>query len=81
MTGGFKSKDIEEAASTSRAITGRRNTPHNAKYEGYMQQLATHLKTPVLIRVAHGTGTTGQVVIRFASEDDLKGFVNRIVKK
>jgi ParB family chromosome partitioning protein len=81
LTGGFKSKDIEEAASTSRAVTGRRNTPHNAKYEGYMQQLASHLQAPVLIRVAHGSGTTGQVVIRFASEDDLKGVVNRIIKK
>ena len=81
LTGGFKSKDIEDAASTARALVGKRKTPHNAKYEGYMKQLAEHLQAPVLIRVAHGTSKTGQVVIRFANEADLRGVVERIIKK
>jgi ParB family chromosome partitioning protein len=79
IEGGFSSKDVEQAASVSKAAVGRRKTSHNAKFEELQANLATHLKAPVLIKIAGGSGKSGQIVIRFATLEDLNGVVQRII--
>jgi ParB family chromosome partitioning protein len=79
VAGGFSTKDMESAASTAKAVVGRRKAKHNEKYEGLMKNLAEHLQTPVVIRVAGGAGHSGQIVIRFATHEELNKVVSRII--
>ncbi len=79
VAGGFSTKDMEAAASSAKAAVGRRKTPHNAKFEELQANLAQHLQAPVLIKVAGSAGKAGQIVIRFASHEDLNAVVKRII--
>lgn len=79
MQGGFSSKDVEQVASVAKAAVGRRKARHNAKFDDLMQNLTTHLATPVVIKVAGGSGHSGQIVIRFATLEELNGVVNKII--
>ena len=79
LAGGFSTKDMESAASTAKAVTGKRKTAHNEKFEELMHNLASHLEAPVVIRGANGTSKGGQIVIRFASLEELNGVVKKII--
>lgn len=79
MQGGFSSKDVEQVASVAKAAVGRRKARHNAKFDELMQNLTTHLATPVVIKVAGGSGHSGQIVIRFGTLEELNGVVNKII--
>ena len=80
MTGGFNSRDVENAASAVKAAVGRRIVRHNEKFDDTMDTLSKYLGAPVLIRVPHGTAKTGQIVIRFASPEHLDELVGKITK-
>lgn len=80
LAGGFSSKDVESAASTAKAVVGRRKATHSARFEELRANLAEHLKAPVLIKVAGGAGKSGQVVIRFATVEELNEVAKRIIK-
>ena len=77
--GGFSTKDMESVASTAKAVVGRRKAAHNAKFEELMKNLQEHLKAPVVIRTATGTAKSGQIVIRFATHEELNEVVRRII--
>jgi ParB family chromosome partitioning protein len=79
LAGGFSTKDMENVASTAKAAVGRRKAKHNAKFDDLMKNLTDHLSAPVLIRTAGGSGKSGQIVIRFASLEELNGVVKRII--
>lgn len=79
LAGGFSTKDVESSASSAKAVVGRRKTAHNAKFEDLQANLATHLSAPVIIRVAGSSGKAGQIVIRFASLEELNGVVKKII--
>jgi ParB family chromosome partitioning protein len=79
VEGGFSTKDVEYAASSTKAVTGKRKTKHNAKFDDLTANLKTHLGTNVIIRTAGSTGKAGQIVIRFASMEELNGVVKKIV--
>lgn len=79
MAGGFSTKDMEAAASTAKAVVGKRKSAHNAKFEELMRNLADHLEAPVVIRTATGSAKSGQIVIRFASLEELNGVVRKII--
>ncbi len=79
LAGGFSTKDMENVASTAKAAVGRRKAKHNAKFDDLMKNLTDHLAAPVLIRTAGGSGKSGQIVIRFASLEELNGVVKRII--
>ena len=79
LAGGFSTKDLENAASSAKAIVGRRKAAHNAKYEELMATLSTHLAAPVIIRTATGSSRAGQIVIRFATVEELNDVVKRII--
>lgn len=79
VEGGFSTKDVESAASSAKAMVGRRKAPHNAKFEDLQANLAEHLQAPVIIKVAGGTGHSGQIVIRFTTHEDLNNVVKRII--
>jgi len=78
VAGGFSTRDVEQAASSAKAAVGRRKSPHNAKFEGLQANLAEHLQAPVMIKVAGGSGKSGQIVIRFATHEELNDVVKRI---
>jgi len=80
IAGGFSSKDVESAASTAKAAVGRRKAAHSARFEELRANLAEHLQAPVLIKVAGGSGKSGQVVIRFATVEELNEVAKRIIK-
>lgn len=80
VSGGFSTKDVEYAASSAKAVTGKRKTKHNAKFDDMMSNLTEHLGTKVIIRTAGSSGKTGQIVIRFSSPDELNGVIKKIVK-
>ena len=79
VAGGFSTKDMESVASTAKAVVGRRKAAHNAKFEELMKNLQEHLKAPVVIRTATGTAKSGQIVIRFATHEELNEVVRRII--
>ena len=80
VSGGFSTKDVEYAASSAKAVTGKRKTKHSAKFDKLMSNLSDHLGTKVLIRTAGSAGKAGQIVIRFSSAEELNGVVKKIVK-
>lgn len=80
ISGGFNSRDVENAASAVKAAVGRRIIRHNEKYDDTMDALSKYLGAPVIIRVPHGTAKTGQIVIRFASQEHLDELVGKITK-
>jgi ParB family chromosome partitioning protein len=79
LTGHFSTKDMESVASTAKAVTGRRKKAHNAIFEDLMKNLQDRLGAPVLIRTAGSTGKAGQIVIRFATLEELNTVVKKIV--
>ena len=80
ISGGFNSRDVENAASAVKAAVGRRIIRHNEKYDNTMDELSKYLGAPVIIRVPHGTAKTGQIVIRFASQEHLDELVGKITQ-
>lgn len=80
LAGGFSTKDMESSASSAKVAVGRRRVIMNAKFDYLMKDLSDHLQAPVLIRIAHGSSKTGQIVIRFASEDELHSVVKKIIR-
>lgn len=78
-TGGFTTKDIEYAASASKAVVGRRRHRNNEKYDELMRNLAGHLGAPVIIRAQHSESRGGQIVIRFADVEHLNTVVKKII--
>jgi ParB family transcriptional regulator, chromosome partitioning protein len=79
MEGGFSSKDVEQVASSAKAAVGRRKARHNVKFDDLMKNLTDHLATPVVIKIAGGSGHSGQIVIRFATHEELNEVVKRII--
>jgi ParB family chromosome partitioning protein len=79
LAGGFSTKDMESVASSAKAVVGRRKAAHNAKFEDLMKNLTEHLALPVVIRTATGSAKSGQIVIRFASLEELNGAVKKII--
>ncbi|HXV26479.1 MAG TPA: ParB/RepB/Spo0J family partition protein [Candidatus Paceibacterota bacterium] len=79
IAGGFSTKDVENVATSARAVVGRRKAKHNAKFDDLMKNLTERLQAPVLIRTAGSSGKAGQIVIRFSSVEELNGVVKRIV--
>ena len=79
LAGGFNTRDMESVASSAKAVVGRRKAKHNAKFEDLMKNLSDHLAAPVVIRIAGGAGKSGQIVIRFATLEELNGVVKRII--
>ncbi len=77
--GGFSTKDMEYAASASRAAVGRRIVRFNARYDDLMRNLQQHLGAPVIIRTQSSASTKGQIVIRFADMEHLNSVVKKIV--
>jgi ParB family chromosome partitioning protein len=82
LQGGFNSKDLESAASSAKAAVGKRRVAHNEVFDQYAKRLADHIGTPVVIKLAGSGGKTGsgQVVLRFATTDELDGLVTKIIK-
>ena len=79
VAGGFSTKDMESAASSAKMVVGRRRARHNEKFEDLMKNLSDHLQAPVIIKVAGGAGHSGQIVIRFATHEELNDVVKRII--
>ena len=79
LRGGFSTKDVEYAASSAKAAVGRRKGRHNAKFDDLMHDLSEHLGSPVIIRTAGTTGKSGQIVIRFASDEELSTLTKKII--
>lgn len=79
LAGGFSTKDVESSASSAKAAVGRRKAKHNAKFEDLMHNLQQHLGSPVVIRTATGSAKSGQIVIRFATLEELNGVVKKII--
>lgn len=77
--GGISSKDVESMASSAKQAVGKRHARHNAKFDDLMKNLSDHLGAPVLIKIAHGSGRTGQLVVRFATLEELNGVVKKII--
>lgn len=77
--GGFSTKDVEYAASSSKVAVGRRKARHNAKYDDLVRNLSERLGAPVIIRARHSTEHAGQIVIRFADLEHLNAVVKKIV--
>lgn len=78
-TGGFSTKDLEYAASASKAVVGRRRFRNNEKYDELMRNLAEHLGAPVIIRTQHSLARAGQIVIRFADVEHLNAVAKKII--
>jgi ParB family chromosome partitioning protein len=79
LAGGFSTKDMESVASSAKAAVGRRKAAHNAKFDDLMKNLQEHLQAPVIIRTATGSARAGQIVIRFATLEELNGVVKKII--
>lgn len=79
VSGGFSTKDVEYAASTAKAAVGKRKQRHNAKFDDLTHNLTDHLGTKVIIRAGGSGGKAGQIVIRFATIEELNGVVKKIV--
>ncbi len=78
-TGGFSTKDLEYAASSSKHVVGRRKMRLNEKYDELTRTLAAHLGAPVIIRAQHATSRGGQIVVRFADDDHLDAVAKKIM--
>lgn len=79
VAGGFSTKDMESVASSAKAAVGRRKSAHNAKFDDLMHNLQERLGSPVIIRTATGSAKAGQIVIRFASLEELNDVVKKII--
>lgn len=80
LAGGFSTKDVEGvAAATKTAARGKSHTRHNAKFDDLMKNLSAQLGAPVVIKTAHSQAKHGQIVIRFASLEELNGVVKKII--
>jgi ParB family transcriptional regulator, chromosome partitioning protein len=75
----FSTHDVEYAASSAKAVVGRRVARHNAKFEDLMRNLTEHIGAPVIIKVAGGAGLSGQIVIRFTDTEHLNTLVKKIL--
>lgn len=81
LSGGFSTKDVEGAASAAKTAArgGKAHTKHNAKFDDLMKNLSEQLGAPVIIRTAHSQAKNGQIVIRFATLEELNGVVKKII--
>ncbi len=76
IKGGFSSKDVEASAANAN-VGKKKSTKKDHKFMELEKNLAERLKVPVLIKA--GDNKSGQLVIRFATHEELNGIAKRLI--